>query len=411
MRWTRSSGSDMPKLKLAFILVLLALGIFGPHNSDVQQGWAAAIPAVTSIVSGLLSKKGASKQQKQSQQQRQYALTQLSQPEIQKTAQWLFPGLLSPAARTPGPMQTGRINTTMQRGGSMAQLGGMIASRAQGGPLAAGQTALVGEQGPEVITPTQPINVTPNPATKQPSGAVKPMPNGQGTPSPMSAVGATIGGLTGGGGTLPGAGAPTPMPAPGTTPGNGAVPGTGTTVTPTPTPQGPLGVGSAVVRNLTDLANNPGQISSAGYERQQEEANRGLNTATSAITGGLTGRGIDPSSGMGQLLTQSAVLNTLKQRNEANRDFTLASDALRREDITNAANMYQSFLQTIFGLQSARANTATGSAVNFGNPYAGIANGIATAGYGLGKYFESRSSSKSNAGTPTGPIGSDDGPG
>jgi hypothetical protein len=162
--------------------------------------------------------------------------------------------------------------------------------------------------------------------------------------------------------------------------------------------------GDLAVKGMMDYFRNPGAISPVAYEREQEQANQGLNFASRAITGELSGHGIDPNSGYGVSLGQSAALNAMKLRSEANRDFTIASEQMKRTDINTATQTYLQFLQTIFGLGAARANTVAGSSANiapaFPNMNQGIAQGVGMAGQTLGDYFASRQPTTPPAGAP-----------
>jgi hypothetical protein len=239
----------------------------------------------------------------------------------------------------------------MGAGGGMPP---MAPGRAAGGPVAAGQPYVVGEQGPEVIRPSQPGTVVPNPGT--PGGP----PPAAGQPTPT--YGAPQQGIQGGATAAP-------QPARFNTPGEAA---TGWT---------------------NYLFNHPGEISPAGYHREQEQANQQLQTGVMGVAGGLSGQGADPNSALGQSLTGAVTAAAGKQRSEAARDFSLAGDQMARQDISQAFNQYLQSLQLAFGIQQARASAAGGQAfpqVQIGNPNAGLAAGIAQAGYGVGQYFDQR---------------------
>jgi hypothetical protein len=154
-----------------------------------------------------------------------------------------------------------------------------------------------------------------------------------------------------------------------------------------------------------DLLMNPGQLSPVAYQRAQEQANMGLNTALGAIEGGFAGRGLDPTSGMGQTLAQSAALSAGKQRSEAARDYSLAEESLRRQDVQQGIMNYMQFLNTVLGLAQARAAAAGGrgspqvqpTATNTMQP---IAQGLGTAGSLLANYFSGQDNQDYFAGVP-----------
>jgi hypothetical protein len=64
--------------------------------------------------------------------------------------------------------------------------GGFNTGGAQGGPAMAGQPYLVGEHGPEVITPQQNGMIHPNPNTPSPLNPMNPMPGPMPMPAPMN---------------------------------------------------------------------------------------------------------------------------------------------------------------------------------------------------------------------------------
>ena len=158
------------------------------------------------------------------------------------------------------------------------------------------------------------------------------------------------------------------------------------------TPTGGQTAGSLAVQHMLNYFSNPGEISPVAYERKQEQANQGYNLAMRSIGGGLSTAGVNPNSGYGQMMGQSAALNTMKLRNEANRDFTMASEQLKREDVKQATDSYLKFLETLFGLGSQRANNLLG--IDLGGP----ARAAGVAGQTLGKYFADKG--KGTAGSP-----------
>lgn len=382
--------------------------------------WAAAAPALIgaagSIIGGMFGKKGAKQQAKADALALQYAemararaRQHLSQGGIFNASHDLFPGLLKNPntgayhARMPwgtkrmdmttpfGP--TGRLNAPGGTPMSVLQQLPALPRRATGGPVQQNQPYLVGEKGPEVMVPQQPGTVLPNPVKppQTPQTAMTQMAPGSGLGGGGGAQEVPPGG--GGGGGFPSAPA---APAPGGNTTGGAM--AGATATPADQNVNPaygLGPGELATGRMWDYLANPGQVSTTAYERAQEDANRNLNTSLTGIMGGLTGRGIDYGrGGMGQIMAQNAILNAGKQRNEASRDLSQLEETMRREDINTGVNQYLQFLSTVFGLQGSRANAELGasfpSAGTNANPYAGIASGISTAGYLLGKYFDQR---------------------
>jgi hypothetical protein len=145
--------------------------------------------------------------------------------------------------------------------------------------------------------------------------------------------------------------------------------------------------------------NNPGQMSPVTYERAQEQANIGEASAKSAATQGLTGRGIDPNSPMGAALASAASLGAGRQRNEAARDYSLAQEGLRRQDIQSAMASYFNVLNAIFGLagqQTGAAATNLASVNAQPQPYGAITSGLASLG---GMSFGGKTTSTPSMGT------------
>ena len=326
--------------------------------------------------------------------------------------------------------------------------------RAEGGPVEGNQPYMVGEEGPEVVVPEQDGMVIPNDAMPPEAGgrgggmegAMGGMP-GMGGPEEggeemqqiiMMIVQAVIQAMMEGGqGGMPseGMGQPDMGMDPMAAMGGGAPPMEGgmggempipratggpvrsgqryrvgeqgpETMVPMggvqqPQPQGNSvlapqnysSLGQGEVDRSQQMMNNPGQLSSVAYERDQEQANQGLNALTQATQGSLTGGGVDPNTPMGQSLTQSAVLSSNKQRNEAARDYSLAQESLGREDIQTAMANYANMLQLVFGLQGMRSTAAGGQAFPQVQPvdtYAPYARGVSALGYGLNDYFKNK---------------------
>lgn len=169
-----------------------------------------------------------------------------------------------------------------------------------------------------------------------------------------------------------------------------------------PTPPPPLGggpqaqapsIGGLATEQTRGLLADPGQFGPQAYERRQEQANVGLNTALQAIPGGAAGSGIDPSSPAAKLLEQSAILGSQRMRHEAARQQDLLEEGMRREDIASGINQYLKYLNTIFNLAGRRAGTRSGGSfpqVSPINTQAPLGQGVATAGYLLGNYFQNQ---------------------
>lgn len=236
--------------------------------------------------------------------------------------------------------------------------------RALGGPVAQGQPTIVGEKGPEQVTPMPTIDPRP-PGTSPQFGATQATAGADNPSVPSTTSNVAPGGAT----------------------------GQMQYLSPGLNPQAP-GVGESVVQNLQGMAANPGQLSPVAYERAQEQAQQGSNQLQMATTGRLSGSGIDPGSVLGQALQQSAAATGAKLRNEAARDYTVAQEQLRRSDIQNSLNQYISMLNTIFGLQQQRSAAAGGQSfpqiTPTQSPYNAIGNFAGTLGTGLADYFAQR---------------------
>lgn len=273
-------------------------------------------------------------------------------------------------------------------GGAATDPGGMgapsgLEARATGGPVAAGGAYLTGEEGPETVVPT-PGSTTPPAPTPPTPGAAPPV------------------------GTL--------AVSPGTQPTPAAVPGAGTATTSVATgPQAidangaPIQTGASIgglaVGHVRNFLENPGQISSVGYERAQEQANQGLATGSRAVAGGLTASGIDPNTPMGQALMTAVAATAGKQRNEAARDYTLAEEAQRRADIGAATQTYINMLSTLFGYQG-QQSAAAGSQPGVQVPV--TSNPWQIAGNALTQYASGKANQRKSGGSPTNPVGADD---
>jgi len=322
--------------------------------------WAAAAPYIATAVGALLSSKGSKKQSQQEQMSIQFserarreALANLSNYAVYGTGSWLFPGALS------RPTSAG-VQGTMPGPGDrtyQAQPGldsGPIQPRAAGGPVLPNQDYLVGERGPETLSMGPPGA----------GGQVTPLgANGPASAASRRSPTRNTRGLS----NAPGVGGPM----------------TGATATAPPAPSFST-PGEGIIQWINQFLQKPGEISSVGYERAQEQANLGERASLNQIGSGFLGQGVDPNSPMGQSLAQSATLNSQAQRNEAARDFTLAQEQQKRADIDQATQSFMAVLSQILGLQQARASAASGggfSPVNASNPYAGAAGAISLLGY------------------------------
>lgn len=349
------------------------------HEALIQpvlEGWAVAIPIIASAISGYMQ----SRAQKRARDRKSGPL---SDAAISDSANQYFPGLFS---------SKGTWNPE-----AMAN---PIQTRAAGGPVSPGTPYLVGEKGPEVITPSAPGTVIPNQGqqTQPPTNTPPPPQTSVSTPPPATTPPAIEPPATVAP-TLPGNTQPTGQPPtvrPGTPSSNppASTDPTSPSATvapsnPDPTPGSvtttrPETAGGLVVQHMMDYLTDPGRISPAAYERKQEQANQGYNLAVRSIGGTISSAGINPNSGFGMMMAQSAALNTMKLRNEANRDFTMASEQLKREDVKTATDSYINFLHTIFGLGAERVNSVLDQNVE------GPARAVGIAGQTVGDYFANK---------------------
>jgi len=331
--------------------------LFAPIAS-VVMGWAIAIPLMTAIFSAAVQINESRKSSKP-----------VSNTGVRENSDQYFPGLFS---------KKGEWNAS-----AMAN---PIQTRATGGPIQPGTPYLVGERGPEVVQPTAPGTVIPNASTSQATSQSPAQP--QTTPTTPTARQA-MGGLpvppAEAGPTLPTSRTPETAPTDPSAPaGAPTAPAAAPASTGSFIPTSQTGTaGDMAVNTMLSYFGNPGQISPAAYERKQEQINQGYGQAVRGVGGTLSSVGVDPNSGYGQILGQSAALNAMKMRNEANRDFTMASEQMRREDLKMATDTYLRFLDTLFSI--GQAQSAGAMAQNKG--MSGVYTGIATAGQTLGDYF------------------------
>ena len=400
------------------------------------MAWAALIPIVTSLISAYASKKGGDKQNAANsrsfyatERARGESLARLQAQNINQISQQLFPGLFAPTTvkgREGRPFASGLRAGQVKPGRAPRLL-------AQGGPLAGGESAIVGEEGPELFVPEVDGEIVPNQGTA-PSGAAGPdqglqalaealMPYilevfstlfpGEDDSAPM----AGMEGMGGMGPMDPMAGGQVPMPRAAGGPvqsnrtyavgGRGpetfiptqpALPAAGQPrdnrlSTPNVQPFQPTvgsPIGGMVTQHLQDKLANPGQLATETYERGQEQSNIGLNAAIQGILGGLTGAGVDPNSPMGQALVGASAATAGNQRNELARDFSLAKEALGRQDVEQGTTDYLRMLETILGLARSQAAAAGGQgfpATNSVNTYTPFTDYFSVLGDRLGKYL------------------------
>lgn len=421
-RWSTLCGS--------LTALAYAVSIPQPEVVGINLAWAVAIPAGASIVGGYLSKKGADKAADASQlgaklteQARQEAKRYVEPGNIYKMSQWMFPGLLpdpkskssnqvggqayfsDPYQSTGDPKEHAKVSDLKQalvnaqnmpshgiwkglqeKAVSQAQsdLTDYAASQinpdppqmAQGGQLQAGQTAIVGEQGPELFQPAQAGTVVPN------QGIVSGPGGGGGVTIPPPQPG------------VPGPTQPDPVISQedtyGTSPNQVWAGGAAPT---------PASYGEMAVQAGQNFLENPGQLDTTSYERTQEQINQGLQTNTQALMGALTGMGVDPRSGLGQTMLQSATRQSNIMRNEASRNLVQQEEALRRTDIQTGMTAYQNFLNQVFGIVGTQAGVAGQAGFPSTpaiNPYEGIATAITAGGSMFGDYFANKNKPQPN---------------
>jgi hypothetical protein len=352
---------------------------------------------------------------------RQQAMQRLSPEALYTAFQTFFPGLVSDPGNTadpsfstysgpkqdlnvvnqdfaPGSMMEARPEAPNQSAGyqapnpqadandALAQRLGYDGARAQGGSMQAGGSYIVGEQGPEVVTPRQDAQVTPNPAT-----------TGEAPPAPAA-------GQTGDVGIAP-PGGNTPAPEPITSPGGEA----------TPTTTGgfqnePVTANELMMNRIYEMLANPGDFSTADYERRQEDAARGYQSRVQDINAQAMMGGIDPGSGVAGSLMAGAARDEANLKSEAARDQQLLEQQLRRADIAAGGSMFMSMMNYILQLQASRASVASGQ---FANPQIvnmGLGSGIAQAGDLVGQAVAGYNANKPDD-PGTGPAPDTDGSG
>lgn len=380
--------------------------------------WGSLIGAGASLLGGVLGARGRDRQADAMRQQAadanaraQTAAGYLSPRQFGGVANWMFPGLLPQYTGTfgdnsvwgPNPIATRMAQGFTSQpaaiepsagyypasfGGVLGRMGGApglyemaqqtgtalppgamgigdifsalgIQPRQDGGPVNAGDPYLVGEAGPEIIVPEVDAEVLPNP-----TGGRR-----------VSAEGYQASGRQSGGER-------SLRPTRDTGRGSSTDGSSDATSIPQPTGPAPAYPGNLAVAWLLDMLMSPGRMDPSSYHRAQEQANVGLTGALQAGAGGLAGRGIDPGSELGQTLATSAALGAAGQRNEAARDYSLAQEQLRRQDIQQAIATYMNMLGASQNLQSGRAAALTSQPyqmyqpVNTMQPYADALTGV-----------------------------------
>jgi hypothetical protein len=159
-----------------------------------------------------------------------------------------------------------------------------------------------------------------------------------------------------------------------------------------------------ITGHMDDALTNPGQLSAVTFERAQEQANIGQQGASMAAGGELAGSGISSASPLYNAIQSSIGASAGIARGEAARDYSLAQEALKRDDIARETEKYLKILQTIFGLAGLQAQAAAGT--GFSPAYAvntneGLSAHIASLGNYLQNYFDQKK--KATPATPAAP--------
>ncbi len=288
--------------------------------------WAVAAP----IIGGALSLLGGKSQEKAAKQASNdaWAVRNALQSYWLSDYRWdQLQRMMTPNLRTPGA------------GKRVANAGWLAGARAEGGGVKQGESYLVGEEGPEVFTPSTSGLVSP---TKSPS-APPANPTGQAATSNSY---------------------------------------TSKTVQPVVQPKeaADLASGDLVSSWINYFLGNPGKLSPAAYNRDQEQLNLGQTAATQQMMGSLTGRGVDPNSGLGQMLLQGVMNTSANRRVEAGRDYSMQQESLGRQDVAQAMQSYMALMQMISQIQAQQAGIYAGVAI----PQVPVTAG----GYGaLGNYL------------------------
>lgn len=302
----------------------------------------AMATAFSTFFPGLVQDQPAAREQRTTFKNEDTGGAATSQPSQRYPGQALSSDTQFRMGPTPGNIP-GRTSTYLDDIGMVGE-GGLedriAGSREQGGPMKEGESYLVGEGGPEVVTPTQDAQVTPNPNTQPPpptAGSVGIGESGGGTtPNPEQPSQPTVPTPTGASETLN-------LSEPGAAPA----------------------ANQLAMGNLLDMLANPGQFSTADYERRQEAASAGYQSRVQDITAQSMAGGIDPGSGVSQSMQRGAAMQEAKVKSEAARDQQLLEQQLRRTDIAAGQQMMMQMMNYILQLQGARSNAAGAS---FANP-------------------------------------------
>jgi hypothetical protein len=280
-------------------------------------------------------------------------------------------GITTGAVRDPNPgagAETALANMPTSAFGP----GSIDGARAEGGDMQAGGSYLVGEDGPEVVTPQSDGVVSPNPGTGTLPGT-EPPPT-VGGPSDQSPAGTKIvrGGFENN-------------------------PTTGTEL---------------AMGHMFDFFTNPGRFSTADYERRQESASEGYQSRVQDIDAQAMAGGIDPGSGVAGTMKRGAAMQESKQKAEAARDQQLLEQQLRRQDIGAGQQMLMQFMNYILQLQGARSSAARGQ---FSNPQVidpSMGEGLSQFGDLMGQAIKDYNSGDGGSdmpdmsgATPTDPLG------
>lgn len=161
-----------------------------------------------------------------------------------------------------------------------------------------------------------------------------------------------------------------------------------------------MGAGALVSKNITDFLANPGQTSPAAYERDVANSNQALNASRMAVSGELTGAGVDPSSGAGQFELSNAIGQAHRSRNEASQNQAMREESLRRDDLDRGIKDYMAALQQSFNLAQARSAAIAGVAFPNVQPidtYSSLASGVSSLGYFLGQALNNKSTTTSTS--------------
>lgn len=134
--------------------------------------------------------------------------------------------------------------------------------------------------------------------------------------------------------------------------------------------------GQALVYQIMQLLQNPGQVSPIEYVRAQEQGNMFQRASQNAVIAAGSRLGYGQNSGILDALMLAGLMANQRLRNERMRDLTLTSENLRRQDIGAGAALYNQALSQIFGLQNAKAAALAGIPSNQSNQgtYQGIGN-------------------------------------